>query len=80
VALGVSRVVGFNFETVMDAQFCLLGICYPLAVAGALMVGLIESFSSFWASALKEVIVFSLVIPVLAWRSLTHRELDEDGA
>ena len=53
---------------------------YPLAVAGALMVGLIESFSSFWASALKEVIVFSLVIPVLAWRSLTHREFDEDGA
>jgi len=53
---------------------------YPLAVAGALLVGLIESFSSFWASALKEVIVFSLVIPVLAWRSLTHRELDEDGA
>jgi branched-chain amino acid transport system permease protein len=53
---------------------------YPLAVAGALMVGLIESFSSFWASALKEVIVFSLVIPVLAWRSLAHRDLDEDGA
>ena len=44
---------------------------YPLAAAGALLVGLIESFSSFWASAFKEVIVFTLIIPVLLWRSLT---------
>jgi len=51
---------------------------YPVAVAGAVLVGLIESFSSFWASAFKEVIVFSLIVPVLAWRSLTHRALDED--
>ena len=32
---------------------------------GALLVGLLESFSSFWASAFKEVIVFTLIIPVL---------------
>jgi branched-chain amino acid transport system permease protein len=51
---------------------------YPVAVGGALMVGLIESFSSFWASAYKEVIVFSLILPVLAWRSLTHKGLDEE--
>ena len=51
---------------------------YPVAVAGALLVGLIEAFSSFWASAFKEVIVFSLIVPVLAWRSLTHRGLDEE--
>ncbi len=51
---------------------------YPIAVAGALLVGLIESFSSFWASALKEVIVFSLIVPVLAWRSFTHRGVDDD--
>jgi branched-chain amino acid transport system permease protein len=52
---------------------------YPLAAAGALLVGLLESFSSFWASAFKEVIVFTLIIPVLLWRSLTtqHHE-DED--
>jgi branched-chain amino acid transport system permease protein len=52
---------------------------YPLAAAGALLVGLIESFSSFWASAFKEVIVFTLIIPVLLWRSLTttHHEEDE---
>lgn len=53
---------------------------YPIAVAGAVLVGLIESFASFWASAFKEVIVFSLIVPVLAWRSLTHHGLDEDDA
>ena len=44
---------------------------YPIAAAGSLLVGLIESFSSFWASAFKEVIVFTLIVPVLLWRSLT---------
>ena len=29
-----------------------------------------ESFGSFWASAYKEVIVFSTILPVLLWRSL----------
>jgi branched-chain amino acid transport system permease protein len=43
---------------------------YPLALVGALGVGLLESFSSFWASAFKEVIVFSAILPVLLWRSL----------
>ena len=42
---------------------------YPLAAAGAIFVGLLEAFSSFWASAYKEVIVFTLIIPVLLWRS-----------
>ncbi len=46
---------------------------YPLAVLGALGVGLLESFSSFWASTLKESIVFTFIIPVLLWRSLTSR-------
>lgn len=43
---------------------------YPLAMVGALLVGLLESFGSFWASAFKEVIVFSSILPVLLWRSL----------
>ncbi len=52
---------------------------YPMAAAGSLLVGLIESFSSFWASAFKEVIVFTLIIPVLLWRSLTtHHHEDEE--
>ncbi|RZI41135.1 branched-chain amino acid ABC transporter permease [Herbaspirillum sp. HC18] len=51
---------------------------YPLAAAGAVMVGLIESYASFWASALKEMIVFTLIIPVLLWRSLTSVHSDEE--
>jgi len=51
---------------------------YPLAAAGALLVGLLESFSSFWASAFKEVIVFTLIIPVLLWRSLSTHHHEED--
>ena len=45
---------------------------YPLAALAAVLVGLLESFSSFWAS-FKEVIVFTLIIPVLLWRSLADR-------
>lgn len=51
---------------------------YPVAAAGAVLVGLLEAFSSFWASAFKEVIVFTLIIPVLVWRSLTTRHVEED--
>ena len=51
---------------------------YPLAAAGSLLVGLLESFSSFWASAFKEVIVFTLIIPVLLWRSLTTHHQEEE--
>jgi len=51
---------------------------YPMAAAGAIMVGLLESFSSFWASAFKEVIVFTLIIPVLVWRSLVSRRGEEE--
>jgi len=51
---------------------------YPAAAAGALAVGLLESYSSFWASAFKEVIVFTLIIPVLVWRSLTTHHVGED--
>ena len=51
---------------------------YPLAAAGALGVGVVEAFGSFWASAFKEVIVFTLILPVLLWRSLTTHHHDED--
>ncbi|MGE5090398.1 MAG: branched-chain amino acid ABC transporter permease [Candidatus Levyibacteriota bacterium] len=53
-------------------------VSYPLAAVGALLVGLLESYSSFWASAFKEVIVFTLIIPVLLWRSLTTHHHAED--
>jgi branched-chain amino acid transport system permease protein len=52
---------------------------YPLAAAGALLVGLIEALASFEASAYKELIVFTLIIPVLIWRSLRTRHVEEDA-
>ncbi len=51
---------------------------YPVAALGALLVGLLESYSSFYASAFKEVIVFTLIIPVLLWRSLTAHHVEEE--
>ena len=43
---------------------------FPLAAAGAVLVGVLELLGSFWASAYREVIVFTLLIPVLVWLSL----------
>ena len=51
---------------------------YPLAAAGAVLVGLLESFSSFWASAFKEVLVFTLIIPVLLWRSFNSHHVEDE--
>jgi branched-chain amino acid transport system permease protein len=51
---------------------------YPIAVVGAVLVGFLESYSSFFASAFKESIVFTLIIPVLLWRSLTTHRVEED--
>jgi branched-chain amino acid transport system permease protein len=45
-------------------------VSYPMAAAGAVLVGVLESLSSFWASAYRDVIVFTLLIPVLVWLSL----------
>ncbi|MBS0318355.1 MAG: branched-chain amino acid ABC transporter permease, partial [Proteobacteria bacterium] len=53
-------------------------LSYPMAVLGALLVGQLESFSSFWASAFKEVIVFTLIIPVLWWRSFNTRHVEDE--
>jgi len=50
---------------------------YPQALVGALAVGLLESFGSFWASAYKEVIVFGSIVPVLLWRSLRDPHTEE---
>jgi branched-chain amino acid transport system permease protein len=52
---------------------------YPVAAVGAVAVGLLESYSSFYASAFKEVIVFTLIIPMLLWRSLTTRHVEEES-
>jgi len=51
---------------------------YPGALIAALFVGVIEAFGSFWASAFKEVIVFTLILPVLLFRSLRSGHSDEE--
>jgi branched-chain amino acid transport system permease protein len=55
---------------------------YPLTALGAILVGILESFASFWSSTLKEVIVFATLIPILLWRSLLsgtpHEEEEEE--
>ncbi len=51
---------------------------YPAAAAGAVLVGLLESFGSFYASAFKEVIVFTVILPVLLWRSFQQGHDDEE--
>ena len=50
---------------------------YPGALLGALIVGIIEAFGAFWASAFKEVIVFTLILPILLIRSLRSGHADE---
>jgi branched-chain amino acid transport system permease protein len=51
---------------------------YPAAAFGAIFVGVLESFGSFWASEFKEVIVFTVILPVLLWRSFQHGHDDEE--
>jgi branched-chain amino acid transport system permease protein len=51
---------------------------YPGALVGALFVGVVEAFGAFWASAFKEVIVFTLILPVLLARSLRGGHSDEE--
>lgn len=52
---------------------------YPLATAGAILVGLLEAFAAFWASTYKEVIVFALLVPVLVWRSIASPGGEEEA-
>ncbi len=54
-------------------------VSYPMAAAAAVLIGIVESFASFWASEFKEVIVFTLIIPVLLWRSWRNPVVEEDG-
>jgi len=53
-------------------------VSYPVAALGALVVGLLESFTAFESSAFKDVIIFTLILPVLLLVSLTHRATDEE--
>lgn len=52
-------------------------VSYPLAAVGSLIIGQVESFSTFWASTYKEVIVFTLILPVLLYLSLSHKTKED---
>ena len=53
-------------------------VSYPLTAVAAIFVGIVEAFSSFYASNYKEVIVFMLLIPVLLLRSLAAPAVEEE--
>lgn len=56
-------------------------VSYPLTALGALLVGVAESYASFWNSGLKDAIVFGLLIPILVIRSglaVHHEEESEE--
>jgi branched-chain amino acid transport system permease protein len=53
-------------------------VSYPLTAVAALVVGIVEAFSSFYASNFKEVIVFTLILPVLVLRSLAAPAVEEE--
>jgi branched-chain amino acid transport system permease protein len=54
-------------------------VSYPASAIGALLVGLFESYAAFWNSAVKEVVVFGLLIPILIWQSLmTGSGIEDD--
>ena len=52
-------------------------VSYPGTAIGSLFVGVLESFASFQKRALKDVIVFSLLIPILIWRSIAAVHSEE---
>lgn len=53
-------------------------VSYPLTAVAALAVGILEAFSSFYASSFKEVIVFTLLLPVLFLRSLAAPAVEDE--
>jgi branched-chain amino acid transport system permease protein len=45
---------------------------FPLTLAGAIFVGVFESFASFFASAMKDALVFTILLPILLLRSIVE--------
>jgi len=53
-------------------------VSFPVTAIGSVLVGVLESFAAFQSSPFKEVIVFSVLIPVLLWRSWSFVHADEE--
>jgi branched-chain amino acid transport system permease protein len=55
---------------------------FPLAAGGTIVVGMLEAMFSFYVSALKESLVFSVLIPILLINSMRHlsdRDVEDDA-
>ncbi|HET7805123.1 MAG TPA: branched-chain amino acid ABC transporter permease [Pseudolabrys sp.] len=53
-------------------------VSFPVTAVGSIFVGILESFAAFQSSPFKEVIVFSILIPVLLWRSYSFVHSEEE--
>ena len=53
-------------------------VSFPVAAVGAVALGLLESYVSYFDSSLRDVIIFALVVPILLFRSLTHKGSDRE--
>jgi branched-chain amino acid transport system permease protein len=86
---GVSGILAIGSTTIYYDSGFLIGlkavlgaICgamlsYPLAIAGSIGVGILETFAAFWVSAFTEAVVFSALVPVLLWLSLYSTPTEE---
>ena len=84
-SFGQAAFVGFGAYTtaVLSVTYGVspwLTLPLSLLVSGiaAVFLGIVEAFSSFYASNFKEVIVFTLLIPVLLLRSLAAPAVEEE--
>jgi branched-chain amino acid transport system permease protein len=53
-------------------------VSFPITAIGSVFIGILESFAAFLSSPFKEVIVFSILIPVLLWRSYSHVQTEDE--
>jgi branched-chain amino acid transport system permease protein len=53
-------------------------VSFPVTAVGSMFVGILEGFAAFLSSPFKDVIVFSILIPVLLWRSYTLVHAEEE--
>lgn len=51
---------------------------FPIAVLSSIFIGIVDAFAAFYTSTLRDIIVFSVLIPILFVRSVTHKEFDEE--
>jgi len=54
-------------------------VSFPVTAIGSVFIGVLESFAAFVSSPFKEVIVFSILIPVLLWRSYSFVQTEDEA-